>query len=137
MRIVKAFPPNYWHLRKQFHLEGRVGILYAWGDIIYNPSNVAVPLELIEHEQVHGVRQTALGIEQWWAQYMDDAVFRLAEEVLAHEVEYRVFARGHERIVDRAHYLDLMAKRLSGKLYGCLLSYDQAKEMIVRPDATA
>lgn len=59
MRIVKAYPPLIDEIDAAFKVRGR-SILFAWGDIIFNPAGAAVPPELVAHERVHGDRQLGL-----------------------------------------------------------------------------
>ena len=135
MRIIKAFPPNYNQIVKAFpFIRGRVGILYAWGDRLFNPSNIEVPPYLMSHEKVHGERQLKgrqNSIEKWWGQYMEDPHFRLKEELLAHIAEYEAYHREHSD-KDTERYLSTIASRLSSSLYGNLCTKAQAVTWITR-----
>jgi hypothetical protein len=108
------------------------GILYSFGDAIYNPDGVSIPVPLMIHEQVHGFRQRKAGdVEQWWTQYCRDRRFRLDEEIPAHQAEYKAFceAPGLTR-TDRRTGLKLIALRLSSAIYGNMISYERARELI-------
>lgn len=128
MKVLKAYPPNYPQMTRHFpQIKGKPGILFAYGDTIYNPSNVPLQPWIIAHEEVHGLRQVSDTLA-WWDKYLVDAKFRYDEELLAHREEYRVFV---ERMGDpQGYYLDLVAKRLSSQLYGSIVSYDEAKRKI-------
>lgn len=133
------FPPNYDKIRRAFPTQGRPGILYAYGDIIYNPSGVNIPPWVEVHEAVHGERQQQGvacaglclcngGITEWWDRYIADKDFRLVEEILAHNAEWKAYSGPY-----RDNYLGHMAERLSGDLYGNLISYEDAVKEITKP----
>jgi hypothetical protein len=124
-KIIKAFPPNWPALAKVFPIKGRPQIVYAWGDLIFNPSGVALPPWVLAHEGVHGERQKVMGISGWWDTYCMDPDFRLNEEILAHRVEWGTYAGPK-----REHYLKVMAKRLSSPLYGSLVTEAEAVDLI-------
>lgn len=142
MKIIKAYPPNYKQIRAAFPVKGVPGILYAFGDRIYNPSGANVGTHLIEHEKVHHAQQTnvvinppsALTLERqalaWWHQYIHDPAFRLAQEIPAHRAEWKELKAIAPMGENRELYLYLMAKRLSGPLYGNLISLAEAIKTI-------
>lgn len=117
MKVLTLFPPNYREVNAAFNIRGK-GVIFAWGDTIYNPSRVKIPPELIAHETVHGLRQNG-DPAGWWKRYIADPAFRLDEEIPAHQAEYRVSGK-----------LDAIAARLSGPLYGNLISLDKALSLI-------
>lgn len=153
MNIIQAYPPNIDQIDAAFNSKRLQGILYAYGKSIFNPSAVDVPPWLVAHEAVHGYRQmnrefdddtapeaqafASLSIDDrikfWWHQYINDREFRFAEELVAHAAEYRYFYRAHpgDRRV-RQLYLKGCAERLSGPLYGRLLTFENAKDQIKR-----
>lgn len=147
MKIIKAFPPIYAELTRHFPIKGVSGILYAWGDRIYNPSGVTVPEWLMAHETVHGERQShvfhptnpALGTEwekdailTWWQRYIHDHFFRLNEEVPAHQKEWEVINAMKIPGDTKERYLLNMANRLSGPLYNHLVGHGEALDLIQR-----
>lgn len=150
MLIVKAYPPNIDKIDAVFGpCTTRPGVFYAYGNTIFNPDNVEVPPWLIAHEAVHGYRQLNPAateeviiaryaamtdeqkIEGWWTAYLADKEFRFAEELVAHGAEWRYFAavKGHDRNL-RRRYLTAIAERLSGPLYGELMSLERSKAQI-------
>lgn len=138
MKIVKAFPPLFKRIAETFPVKGKQGILYAWGDRIYNPSGVKIPPSLLAHEELHGKRQLYIKtrdwektIRNWWEKYLTDPEFRLNEEVLAHRVEAADFISWAHTDVTYSNYLNMMAERLSSPLYGSLVSKDRAMRLIL------
>ena len=55
MRIIYDRPPLFEEINARFKLPS--GVIFAWGDIIYNPTRVHIPPSLMAHEAVHGRRQ--------------------------------------------------------------------------------
>lgn len=136
------YPPLIDKLEEVFGpLKGKP-ILYAWGDIVYNPSGYAVSQPLRIHEAIHGIRQwdfpvdMSAGhdpdahIEAWWVKYMADPEFRLHEEVLAHQAEYKAFTELHRDRNARDAYLRKVAQKLASPLYGRLVPYNVALKIV-------
>jgi hypothetical protein len=116
---VRAFP----------HVEDRA-VLYAYGDNIYNPSNIEVPSWLLAHEAVHSLQQfESDGAEIWWERYIASPDFRIGMEIEAHCVEVQQFNTCHSRAIRRGYALGC-AERLSGDLYGNLISPRRARKII-------
>lgn len=116
-----------------FPIAGRRDVIFSWGDRIYTPGGVQLTPALKAHEAVHGRRQgdTDDAIRGWWRRYLDDPIFRLAEEVVAHRAEYQeICGRTKDRNV-LARELHAIAGRLASPLYGLALPYSQARHAIV------
>lgn len=130
MRIVAKPPPNFAEIVKVFPTAVKKGVLFAYGDTIYNPSDIAIPLQLLAHESVHGAQQRIQGPEQWWHLYLHDKEFCFGEELEAHRVELESYcadvAGGR---VERRRYTAMVAERLSGELYGRMTT--KAKAMML------
>lgn len=129
MEIVHDFPPMYGEIRRAFNLrpQGRVrlngepgGVLFCWGTTIYNPDGVTVPPEIVAHEAVHAGQQGD-DPEVWWQRYIEDAAFRIAQEIPAHQAEYRWLVE-HASRAERRRAFKQIAQRLSGPLYGRALT---------------
>ena len=58
--------------------------------------------------------------------YLEAAEFRLEMEMEAHIKEYRVYCLRHKDSRDRASYLELIGERLSGKMYGEVITKENA-----------
>ena len=136
MRIVQALPPNFDAIATVFpHVRGKP-VFFAWGDRIFNPAGVVIPDEIKAHEAVHGKRQ-GHDVAGWWKRYLEDPVFRLAEEIPAHQAEFRHVAslRGADDPLPgfrsrREFHRQAIALRLSSKLYGNLISLSAAKRLL-------
>ena len=128
MKIIKDYPPNYEEITKTFTLHE--GIIFTYGDTIYNPDDGPIDELLIAHEETHQKQQLAWGIERWWAKYLENKEFRTNQELMAYRVQYREAKR---ILKDRERlflYLRKMAVSLSGEMYGNLMSLEEATQAI-------
>lgn len=133
MNIIVARPPNFDQILAVMPSADEHGVIFAWGNSIYNPSGVALPPELVAHEAVHRARQglTEVSIRRWWEFYLSSPEFRLEEEIPAHRAEYQKFCRRFKDRNLRPAMLDKLAERLSGSLYGGLISFKAARKALV------
>lgn len=131
MRIIDGrWPPNIAAIDKAFPLaKKKIGIIFAWGDAIFNPWSVEISIPLRMHEGVHMERQGA-DPELWWLQYIASAEFRLAEELPAHAAEYGELIADLPNRNHRRRALAIVAAKLAAPLYGGLVSVNQAKFFI-------
>jgi len=117
LKIEIAKPPLFDRIAVVFPQASSPGVIFAWGDTIYNPSGVDIPRFLHAHEEVHGSRQRLNGVEKWWEAYLSDPEFRYVEELKAHVAEYRAqVPLVHDRN-QRAKLLQATALRLTAPLY--------------------
>lgn len=116
-----------------FHIANRP-VIFTWGDTIYDPMSVGVTPELKAHEGVHFSRQTndPEKIRAWWQQYLVDPAFRLDEELPAHRAEYKTFRALHRDPNARIRALYHIAAKLSGPLYGNLISDSKARQYLAK-----
>lgn len=125
------WPPNLAEIVAVLPQAARTrGVLFCFGDTIYNPHSVPIHESIMGHEQVHSVRQGTDPVG-WWRRYLSDPQFRFEEELLAHQVEYLYWHNTGNRLVRRRN-LSLIADRLSGALYGKVVSKAEAKKLILQ-----
>lgn len=131
MKISNTFPPNYEEIVAAFNIKGRAGIIFTYGNTIYNPSKITIPPDLIAHEEIHAIQQVSNGLtpELWWASYIEDPKFRYEQELEAYQAQYD-FAVAHYGRDQRRKLLDHISKALAGPMYGSLVSPAQAKAAI-------
>lgn len=134
--IVDDYPPMYDEISQAFNLYPNDGVIFSWGERIYNPGGSVIPAQLIPHEAIHGERQvkgasnvTLLNICDWWRQYMDSWEFRLSEEIHAHRAEYQWFMDNGNRS-QRRSALKRTAARLGSPLYGGIITQAQAMNIL-------
>ena len=130
MEIVFDFPPNYDEIESVFPMAKR-GVIFAWGNKIYNPAKIFIPSQLIAHERVHGRRQGS-DVQGWWRRYLDEREFRLNEEILAHIAEMDCLLGPNPNRQMRRKTIRSIAKRLSNPLYRCGISRVQAQVLLKR-----
>lgn len=129
MRIVNQFPPNIDVIEAVFG-KTRKGALFCYGDIIYYPGGgQRISAELHVHEAVH-TKQQGKDIEGWWEKYLASPEFRLAEEIPAHQAEYKYIAGSSLGKGVKLSYLRAIARRLSGDFYGNIIGYREAKKLV-------
>jgi hypothetical protein len=125
LKIEIANPPNFEKIVAAFPKATGHGVIFAWGDTIYNPSGIEIPPPLLAHEAVHGQRQTEnVGsifrsevVERWWDKYIIDPEFRYYEELPAHAAEFhKIMHMVHDRN-QRAKLMMSTAQRLLAPLY--------------------
>lgn len=134
MIIRQAYPPNYTAILAAFPwVRGTRGVIFCYGDTIFSPGGKEVHPALIAHESVHAAQQTewgATGPEGWWDNYLHSAKFRFEQEVPAHITELQWWTKaGMPRNARRAALVGI-ASRLSGPLYGKLISKEKAKRLL-------
>lgn len=129
MKIVNELPPNIDAIRKVFTLRGNE--IFAYGDTIYNPGGGKIPPWLIAHEEIHRAQQAEFGgPDEWWRKYLIDPRWRIEQELDAHRAEYTIYCIHFRLRNQRRKFLTLLARRLSGPLYGRLISFENAKKAI-------
>lgn len=130
MEIVVAYPPNFEEIASVLPAARTPGVIFTFGQTIFNPAAVEIGPALRSHESVHAQRQGG-DPSGWWASYLHDPKFRIEEELIAHRAEYRAFRSWTKDRNAVARELDVIARRLSGPLYGGLLSHAAARRFVV------
>lgn len=128
--IYGEYPPNYAEIAKVFKIKDNPGIVFTYGYKLYVPAGkiVEVDKHLLAHEKIHALRQTEMGVEEWWKKYLEDSSFRLVQEVEAYRQQYR--SMWSLPISQRAGYLNHIVKDLSGTMYGNVVTPEQALQLI-------
>jgi len=128
LKTVRGLPPNFAEIRKVLHPGPRT--LFTYGDTVYLPPGVELSPELEAHELVHK-KQQGDRVEEWWRSYLASASFRLRMEVPAHQAEYNQFIERNPNRRNRRFMIKALASRLSGPLYGRVISFSDAKRLIL------
>lgn len=132
LRIIHQRPPNFEQIAAAFpHVLTAKGVMFCYGTALYLPDGGSPSPSLMEHERVHSERQLLRPtIDHWWADYIADEKYRFDEELAAHREEWR-YVHDHEvSKYNRKQHLRAIARRLSGPLYGHMVTMDEAKRMI-------
>lgn len=132
MQVSFEKPPVWEEANKLFKLDGRTGVVFTYGDTIYNPWKVNIPQDLIEHEKTHAKQQNWSTDEAkiWWEKYIADPEFRIQQEVEAYGRQYRFLCKTNKDRNKRARILWELAEMCSGPLYGNAVSFNEAMNRI-------
>lgn len=135
MKIVNGkWPPNIQAIRSAFNIQGMPNVVYTYGKSIYVPSSKPLPLELLMHETTHSAQQEKMGPKKWWEKYLTNQAFRLEQEIEAYRAQYQVMLKRDSRQY-RRFVLKHMSKDLSGRMYGNLVTREEAIKLITEePD---
>lgn len=125
--IKIEWPPNIERISEVFPAVGyavaaagtssQQGILFAYGEDIYNPAGIRISYALMRHEYRHCARQWQANPEAWWEKYLTDDEFRYEEELIAHVDEYLAQAKNTKDRNARARLEMSTAARLVAPLY--------------------
>ena len=126
MKIVHKYPPNIEDIKSVFPISR--GIIFTYGDTIYNPDNFIIPDDLITHEETH-MKQQGKDPDRWWKRYFVDQKFRLEQELEAYRNQYRYAINNYDKR-SRKELLKRISKDLSRPLYGSLVTKKEAKKLI-------
>lgn len=119
MTVSTEYPPNISEIAKVLPGSMNYGIIFTYGDTIYNPSRINLTPELMAHEATHGCQQEEMGADDWWSVYLVSDHFRYEQELEAHTHEYMMYAATHNRHMNRV-MLKLVGQKLAAELYGKL-----------------
>lgn len=134
MNIVVGRPPIYDDVVRMIGKPPAAAV-FTWGETLYvgNPPPGMKHLldpALMEHEKTHSRQQAKDGAGPWWARFLKSPEFRLEQEVEAYRAQYQFVCRhGASRQVRRAT-LRQLAKDLAGPLYGNIVKFAAAVELI-------
>lgn len=133
MKISTKIPAIYKTLHKKFGATWDDLIIICVGDTVYTKDPSILREDLLVHEKVHEVQQRVEGSAGWWNKYIEDPQFRLSQEIEAYKIQAHWV---RENINDRnlrRRYFKSMANDLSSEMYGNLVTFDQAMEIIKKP----
>ncbi len=133
MKIIIAKPPIWDEANKLFRLkELGLGVIFTYGDTIYNPFNIPVTRDLVAHEEKHAEQQqhdeTCAGL--WWKRYVEDPAFRIEQEAQAYRAQFKCICKTVKDRNNRARNLHMLASQLSGPIYGNSVTHTAALQMI-------
>jgi len=111
MIIIPDFPPNIRQIRE--HLTPPPQAVFAFNEIIYNPSGNEIRADIKYHENVHFRQMKEYSSSEiWWSKYLIDKDFRLKMEVEAY-FEQVQFVKRHATNKVVKELLDEIAEALA------------------------
>lgn len=131
MEIKFEYPPNIKEIEAKFG-ELPDGVVFTYGNILYNPGRHYIDLHLMVHEETHAKKQKESGPEKWWEKYLEDPEFRFQEELEAYSRQYKIINEGYNvPRKEKDRLLDKLARDLSSEIYGNIVSFGEAKSKII------
>lgn len=127
MKILIEYPPNIDKIKARFPL-GK-GVVFTYGDTIYNPDNGRIDDPLMDHEATHTLQQGKTP-EMWWTRYLVDGDFRFVQELEAYQNQYQRFCFLVKDRNARARFLFNIARDLSSPMYGGICTQQEASAAI-------
>lgn len=128
MQIKIEKPPIYDAIL-QHGMRPHHGVVYTYGDTLYNPSNAEIAQHIIEHEEVHS-KQQGEDPDTWWGRYLVDQYFRINQEAEAYGHQYKFICGYQKDRNKRVRILHDLSNHLSGPIYGDVIGYNAAMRMI-------
>lgn len=130
--IVHTPPPIYPLVREKWGVKWEdKKVVMVYGNKIHQSFYGRMDQDLLVHELVHVKQHAAYpgGPEAWWARYLEDKDFRMEMELEAYRTQY-AWCKEHLNSETRRSILKHCANDLSSNLYGHMVSYQTAKELI-------
>lgn len=129
MTVSHEYPPNFDVIASVLPQARKPGVLFTYGNTIHNPSGRPLSSALLAHEETHA-RQQQGGPGMWWRLYLTSIIYRYEQEREAHVAEYRAVLEGENNRNNRRAMFMIIATRLSGPLYGHMITLADAKKML-------
>lgn len=129
MKVSNGLPPNIELIKKVFPIKSNT--IFTYGDTIFiqNIKFETIPQDLLAHEKIH-IYQQGDNPDAWWDQYLKDINFRLNQEAEAYREQYKFYCRAIKDRTRRFKFLGTLANDFSGPLYGKMLTYFEAVDVI-------
>lgn len=131
IKLVHEKPPNWEEVKRNFPaVDWDKGVIVTYGNKCY----CKYPLEqdFLIHEDTHRLQQERMGVKAWWIMYFNSPDFRLAQEFEAYQRQLQAIKNGEvpmNRHYRRERILHC-AKALSSEMYGGIISFKEAKELL-------
>jgi len=131
MNVVIDLPPMYREIVRRFPAAMSNGVVFTWGDTLYNPSGTHIGPDLFVHEELHTAQQVWVGgPEAWWRRYFIDPAFVLDQEARAYGRQLAWIHAHHPNRGRRARELHQLARELASPIYGPCCTFAAAQKLI-------
>lgn len=132
--IKTGLPPIFDEIKKRFPEVDPTKTIFSFGDTIWKGFEKPLPDHLVAHELTHCERQgfNESGAKEWWKKYMTDDQFRLEEELIAYQAQYKNFCIKEKDRNRRARFASILASDLSGPVYGKIIEVNKAFKEITK-----
>lgn len=131
VKILIERPPVWDSVCLAFNILPK-NIIFAYGDVIYNPDNVDLPDHIIEHEKIHLKQHNHNNDDAalWWGKYLREPDFRVDQEAQAYAIQYLYISQFQKDRNKRSRILWDFARILSGPLYNNAINHADATKLI-------
>lgn len=132
VKISDEKPPQ-WILDgvKKWGVEWESNIVFTYGNLITSYGGMMTE-DLLAHEPHHQKQQADYGVKSWWERYLEDEIFRYEQELECYRRQYQWV---QNNIKDRNEVFNCLmdySRLLSGKMYGDIVSLNEAMNAIVK-----
>ena len=124
----KEKPPIYEKAHEIFGVKWKKKVIFTYGNTIHCKN--VIGKQKINHEVVHVYQQMEYGKDKWWDRYFEDVNFRLGQEVEAYLNEIKWVKANVFDMKLRSIILNKIASDLSSPMYGSMVSFKNAKEIL-------
>ncbi|MEK7669664.1 MAG: hypothetical protein AAB330_00335, partial [Bacteroidota bacterium] len=130
-RVIRGKPFFWPILKARFKPKNPQDVIIAFAGRIYAEVPLGPPM--IRHEMTHLIQQgSVFGAIRWWIRYLASPKFRYEQEAAAYRAQYQMFAEVVKDRNKRAIYAMDCAEKLSGPLYGDVVSLPEALKAITQ-----
>lgn len=129
MKEIYEYPPNIDAIRAVLDIPPN-GVVFTYGDILFNPDRGYIDGSLWAHEETHARQQMQIGVENWWEEYLTNDDFRLKQELEAYQNQYKHYCSITPNREKRIVFLVRLARDLASPMYGSTISIKEAMEQI-------
>src|SRR3990167_1931247 len=120
IKFINEFPPFFQDIIKA-GMKPEPTTIYPFSNVIYNPSGLDIPQDVMIHEAVH-IRQQGENPADWWQKYITDKDFRLNQELEANQEQYKFVCKVFKDRNKQARTLLAIARNMSGEVYNLNVS---------------
>lgn len=128
-KVLKEKPPVWDQAKQLFGFDDQAKLIFAYGDVIYNPNEAIVTNAILAHELTH-LRQQDGKPAEWWDRYFIDTEFRLDQELEAYSVQYLTFCHVVKDRNRRYQCLHEICVKISSPMYGNMILYSEAMDLL-------
>lgn len=130
---ISTQKPPQWILdevKEKWGVTWESGVIFTYGDLITNCEG-SMSEDLIAHETHHTTQQESFGgPDKWWREYLDNPEFRLDQELECYRKQYKWVLNNIPSKQIQFQSLMHYARSISGKMYGDMITLDQAIKLI-------
>lgn len=117
MEISMYKKPPVWDLVHAHFPVNDKETYYTYGNTLFNPAGIRLPVTIIEHESMHMKQQRTLGPDEWWRLYVSNELFRFKQEMEAYGRQYYSFCKQEHDRNKQVRYLFEIVRAIKDPMY--------------------